>query len=32
MRAALAGFLGVEGPAMPYLPSQDKKESDWLKG
>ncbi len=30
MRAALAEFLGVEGPAMPYLPSQDKPEEEWL--
>jgi UDP-N-acetylmuramoyl-L-alanyl-D-glutamate--2,6-diaminopimelate ligase len=30
MRAALAEFLGVEGPQMPYLPSQDKKEDEWL--
>jgi UDP-N-acetylmuramoyl-L-alanyl-D-glutamate--2,6-diaminopimelate ligase len=32
MRAALADFLGVEGPSMPYLPSQDKPEEEWLKG
>lgn len=32
MRAALADYLGVEGPAMPYLPSQDKPEEEWLKG
>lgn len=32
MRAALADFLGVEGPAMPYLPTQDKMEGEWLKG
>lgn len=32
MRAALAEFLGVDGPAMPYLPSRDKKEEEWLKG
>jgi UDP-N-acetylmuramoyl-L-alanyl-D-glutamate--2,6-diaminopimelate ligase len=31
MRAALAEFLGVAGPGMPYLPSQDKTEKDWLK-
>lgn len=31
MRAALAEFLGVDGPAMPYLPSQDKEEEEWLK-
>ncbi len=32
MRAALAEFLGVDGPPMPYLPSQDKTEEEWLKG
>jgi UDP-N-acetylmuramoyl-L-alanyl-D-glutamate--2,6-diaminopimelate ligase len=32
MRAALAEFLGVDGPPMPYLPSRDKKEEEWLKG
>jgi UDP-N-acetylmuramoyl-L-alanyl-D-glutamate--2,6-diaminopimelate ligase len=32
MRAALAEFLNVAGPPMPYLPSQDKKEDEWLKG
>ncbi|MBK8821207.1 MAG: UDP-N-acetylmuramoyl-L-alanyl-D-glutamate--2,6-diaminopimelate ligase [Anaerolineales bacterium] len=32
MRSALAEFLGVEGPQMPYLPSQDKSEKDWLAG
>lgn len=31
MRAALAEFLGVDGPRMPYLPSQDKSEEEWLK-
>lgn len=30
MRAALAEYLKVTGPAMPYLPSQDKVETDWL--
>ncbi|MBI5945595.1 MAG: UDP-N-acetylmuramoyl-L-alanyl-D-glutamate--2,6-diaminopimelate ligase [Chloroflexi bacterium] len=30
MRAALSEFLGIIGPQMPYLPSQDKKEDDWL--
>jgi UDP-N-acetylmuramoyl-L-alanyl-D-glutamate--2,6-diaminopimelate ligase len=30
MRAALAEFLGIEGAKMPYLPSQDKNEKDWL--
>ena len=32
MRAALAERLGVEGPAMPYLPSQDTPEEQWLEG
>ena len=32
MRAALSEFLEVDGPQMPYLPSQDKIEEDWLKG
>lgn len=32
MRAALAGLLERDGPSMPYLPSQDKKEEEWLKG
>jgi UDP-N-acetylmuramoyl-L-alanyl-D-glutamate--2,6-diaminopimelate ligase len=32
MRAALAEFLGVDGPPMPYLPSQDTKEEEWLLG
>jgi UDP-N-acetylmuramoyl-L-alanyl-D-glutamate--2,6-diaminopimelate ligase len=31
MRAALAEFLGVDGPLMPYLPTQDKSEKEWLK-
>ena len=31
MRAALAEHLGIEGPKMPYLPSQDKSEAEWLK-
>ena len=30
MRAALAELLGVEGPNMPYLPTQDTKEEVWL--
>ena len=30
MKAALAELSGGGGPQMPYLPSQDKKESDWL--
>ena len=32
MRAALSEFLGIDGPPMPYLPSQDRKEEEWLKG
>ncbi len=32
MKAALAEFLGIDGPQMQYLPSQDKKEEAWLKG
>jgi UDP-N-acetylmuramoyl-L-alanyl-D-glutamate--2,6-diaminopimelate ligase len=32
MRAALAEYLGVEGPKIPYLPSQDKSEAEWLQG
>jgi len=31
MRAALAEYLGVDGPEMPYLPTQDKSEKEWLK-
>jgi UDP-N-acetylmuramoyl-L-alanyl-D-glutamate--2,6-diaminopimelate ligase len=31
MRAALAEYLGIDGPQMPYLPSQDKTEEEWLK-
>jgi UDP-N-acetylmuramoyl-L-alanyl-D-glutamate--2,6-diaminopimelate ligase len=30
MRAALAELLGMKGPAMPYLPTQDKSEAEWL--
>lgn len=30
MRAALSELLGVDGPKMPYLPSSDKPESEWL--
>lgn len=30
MRAALGEFLGVEAPPMPYLPSQDTEEKEWL--
>jgi len=32
MRAALAEYLSVTGPQMPYLPSQDKPEEEWLQG
>lgn len=31
MRAALAQYLKVDGPQMPYLPSQDQTEDEWLK-
>jgi UDP-N-acetylmuramoyl-L-alanyl-D-glutamate--2,6-diaminopimelate ligase len=31
MRAALSELLGIPGPQMPYLPSQDKSESHWLR-
>jgi UDP-N-acetylmuramoyl-L-alanyl-D-glutamate--2,6-diaminopimelate ligase len=30
MRAALSELLGVEGPQVPYLPTQDTKEEEWL--
>lgn len=30
MRAALSELLGLEGPKMPYLPTQDTKEEEWL--
>ena len=30
MRAALSEFLNVEGPEMPYLPTQDTPEEEWL--
>jgi UDP-N-acetylmuramoyl-L-alanyl-D-glutamate--2,6-diaminopimelate ligase len=30
MRAALSELLGVKGPPMPYLPTQDTKEEQWL--
>jgi len=32
MRAALAERLGIGGPQMPYLPSQDQREAEWLQG
>jgi len=31
MRAALSEHLNIEGPKMPYLPTQDTPEEDWLK-
>jgi len=31
MRAALSELLGVAGPKMPYLPTQDTNEEEWLK-
>jgi UDP-N-acetylmuramoyl-L-alanyl-D-glutamate--2,6-diaminopimelate ligase len=31
MRAALAEYLGIDGPDMPYLPTQDKTEIEWLE-
>jgi UDP-N-acetylmuramoyl-L-alanyl-D-glutamate--2,6-diaminopimelate ligase len=30
MRAALAELHAVEGPKMPYLPTQDTTEEEWL--
>jgi UDP-N-acetylmuramoyl-L-alanyl-D-glutamate--2,6-diaminopimelate ligase len=30
MKAALAVLLHIDGPQLPYLPSQDKQEKDWL--
>jgi UDP-N-acetylmuramoyl-L-alanyl-D-glutamate--2,6-diaminopimelate ligase len=30
MRAALSELLGVDGPKMPYLPTQDTEEKEWL--
>lgn len=30
MRAALAEYMGVDGPQMPYLPTQDTPEEEWL--
>lgn len=32
MRSALAEFLGATGPAMPYLPTQNQTETEWLRG
>ncbi|MCC6297744.1 MAG: UDP-N-acetylmuramoyl-L-alanyl-D-glutamate--2,6-diaminopimelate ligase [Anaerolineales bacterium] len=30
VRAALSEALGVDGPQMPYLPTQDMEEKEWL--
>jgi len=30
MRAALSEYLQVDGPEMPYLPTQDMEEKEWL--
>ncbi|HEX8991119.1 MAG TPA: hypothetical protein VF784_05525, partial [Anaerolineales bacterium] len=30
MRAALSELLGKQGPQMPYLPTQNKAEAEWL--
>ncbi len=30
MKAALADLLGKEGPQMPYLPTRDQPEAEWL--
>ena len=30
MRAALSQLLGAKGPQMPYLPTQDTQEKEWL--
>lgn len=30
IRVALSELLGVDGPEMPYLPTQDTKEEEWL--
>ena len=29
-RAALANYLGIDGPELPYLPTQDMLEEEWL--
>jgi UDP-N-acetylmuramoyl-L-alanyl-D-glutamate--2,6-diaminopimelate ligase len=31
VRAALCERLQVPGPQMPYLPTRDKPEKDWIK-
>ena len=30
VRAALSELMGVDGPMMPYLPTQDMEENEWL--
>jgi len=30
IRAALSEFLGMDGSKMPYLPTQDMEEKEWL--
>ncbi len=30
MRASLAEALGIPGPRMPYLPTQDQTETQWM--
>ena len=30
VRAALSELLGIEGPQMPYLPTQTMEEQEWL--
>ena len=31
MRSALSELLKMDGPQMPYLPTQDRNEEEWLK-
>ncbi len=31
VRAVLSELLGMDGPNIPYLPTQDTKEEEWLK-
>jgi UDP-N-acetylmuramoyl-L-alanyl-D-glutamate--2,6-diaminopimelate ligase len=30
VRAALAELVGKEGPSLPYLPTRDQSEAQWL--
>ena len=30
VRAAVSELMGVDGPMMPYLPTQDMEEKEWL--